>query len=43
LHAQEVLKIKLAVDTDPPGEFETESRVVLLPLSRRIDFVFEAA
>lgn len=32
VHAQEVLKIKLEVDTDPPGGFETESRVVLLPL-----------
>ncbi len=27
----EVLKIKLEVDTDPPGGFETESRAVLLP------------
>ncbi len=32
VHAREVLKIKLEVDTDPPGGFETESRVVLLPL-----------
>ena len=32
LHAQEVLKIKLEVDTAPPGGFETESRVVLLPV-----------
>jgi predicted nucleotidyltransferase component of viral defense system len=30
-HAGEVLKIKLEVDTDPPGGFETESRAVLLP------------
>jgi uncharacterized membrane protein YgcG len=26
-----VLKIRLEVDTDPPGGFETESRTVLLP------------
>lgn len=32
IHADEVLKIKLEVDTDPPGGFETESRVVLLPV-----------
>lgn len=32
MHANEVLKIKLEVDTDPPGGFETESRVVLLPM-----------
>ncbi|MDO8803708.1 MAG: nucleotidyl transferase AbiEii/AbiGii toxin family protein [Elusimicrobiota bacterium] len=32
LHAQEVLKIKLEVDTAPPGGFETESRAVLLPV-----------
>jgi hypothetical protein len=32
MHAGEVLKIKLEVDTDPPGGFETESRVVLLPV-----------
>jgi len=31
-HAGEVLKIKLEVDTDPPGGFETESRAVLLPV-----------
>ncbi|MHB8834244.1 MAG: nucleotidyl transferase AbiEii/AbiGii toxin family protein [Candidatus Methylomirabilia bacterium] len=31
LHADEVLKIKLEVDTDPPGGFETESRTVLVP------------
>lgn len=31
MHANEALKIKLEVDTDPPGGFETESRVVLLP------------
>ncbi len=31
MHAQEVLKIKLEVDTDPPGGFETGSRTVLLP------------
>jgi hypothetical protein len=28
----EVLKIKLEVDTDPPGGFETASRAVLLPV-----------
>jgi predicted nucleotidyltransferase component of viral defense system len=32
MHAEEVLKIKLEVDTDPPGGFETESRTVLLPM-----------
>jgi len=32
VHAGEVLKIKLEVDTDPPGGFETESRAVLLPV-----------
>ena len=32
MHAGEVLKIKLEVDTDPPGGFETESRAVLLPV-----------
>lgn len=32
MHANEVLKIKLEVDTDPPGGFETESRTVLLPI-----------
>ncbi|MBT9587815.1 nucleotidyl transferase AbiEii/AbiGii toxin family protein [bacterium] len=32
LHNDEVLKIKLEVDTDPPAGFETESRVVLLPV-----------
>lgn len=32
LHADEVLKIKLEVDTDPPGGFETESRTVLIPV-----------
>ncbi|MBI4350020.1 MAG: nucleotidyl transferase AbiEii/AbiGii toxin family protein [Elusimicrobia bacterium] len=32
LHAREILKIKLEVDTDPPGGFETESRAVLLPV-----------
>ncbi len=32
LHRDQVLKIKLEVDTDPPGGFETESRVVLLPV-----------
>ncbi len=32
LHPGELLKIKLEVDTDPPGEFETESRAVLLPI-----------
>lgn len=32
MHAGEVLKIKLEVDTDPPSGFETESRAVLLPV-----------
>ena len=32
IHAGELLKIKLEVDTDPPGGFETESRAVLLPV-----------
>lgn len=32
MRAGEVLKIKLEVDTDPPGGFETESRAVLLPV-----------
>lgn len=32
VHARQVLKIKLEVDTDPPGGFETESRAVLLPI-----------
>lgn len=31
LHPEAVLKIKLEVDTDPPGGFRTESRIVLLP------------
>ncbi|MBN1270324.1 MAG: nucleotidyl transferase AbiEii/AbiGii toxin family protein [Kiritimatiellae bacterium] len=31
-HARQVLKIKLEVDTDPPGGFETESRYVLQPV-----------
>lgn len=32
LNTDAVLKIKLEVDTDPPGGFETESRIVLLPV-----------
>jgi len=32
IHANQLLKIKLEVDTDPPGGFETESKVVLLPV-----------
>lgn len=32
MHAGQVMKIKLEVDTDPPGGFETESRAVLLPM-----------
>lgn len=32
MHAGELLKIKLEVDTDPPDGFETESRAVLLPV-----------
>lgn len=31
MHADEALKIKLEVDTDPPGGFETGSKTVLLP------------
>ena len=31
-HPDETLKIRLEVDTDPPGGFETESRAVLLPV-----------
>lgn len=31
-HAKAALKIRLEVDTDPPGGFETESRAVLLPI-----------
>lgn len=31
-HAREVLKIKLEVDTDPPGGFQTESKPVLVPI-----------
>ena len=32
IHPGELLKIRLEVDTDPPGGFTTESRVVLLPV-----------
>ncbi len=32
LHPGEVLRIKLEVDTEPPGGFETESRFLLLPV-----------
>ncbi|MCE7870237.1 nucleotidyl transferase AbiEii/AbiGii toxin family protein [bacterium CPR1] len=32
LHPGEVLRIKLEVDTQPPGGFETESRFLLLPV-----------
>ena len=32
MHADETLKIKLEVDTDPPDGFATESRAVLLPV-----------
>jgi len=32
VHAGEVLKIKLEVDTDPPGGFDIESRALLLPV-----------
>ena len=32
IHANQVLKIKLEVDTDPPGGFETESKIVMLPI-----------
>lgn len=32
LHRDEILRIKLEVDTDPPGGFVTESRAVLLPV-----------
>jgi hypothetical protein len=31
-HAREVLKIKLEVDTEPPGGFQTVSRPVLVPI-----------
>ncbi len=31
-HAGETVKIKLEVDTDPPGGFEVESRPVLMPI-----------
>jgi hypothetical protein len=33
LRATDVLKIKLQVDTNPPGGFETEGRTLLLPLA----------
>jgi predicted nucleotidyltransferase component of viral defense system len=32
MHPGEMLKIKMEVDTDPPGGFEIESRAVLLPI-----------
>jgi hypothetical protein len=32
LHPGKLLKIKLEVDTDPPGGFETESRYLLQPI-----------
>ena len=32
LHAGKLLKIKLEVDTDPPGDFATESRYLLQPI-----------
>jgi predicted nucleotidyltransferase component of viral defense system len=32
MHTNAALKIRLEVDTDPPGGFETESRTVLLPI-----------
>jgi hypothetical protein len=32
MHTHAALKIRLEVDTDPPGGFETESRTVLLPI-----------
>lgn len=32
LHPRKILKIKLEVDTDPPGGFETESRYLLQPI-----------
>lgn len=32
LHPAKNLKIRLEVDTDPPGNFETETRYVLLPV-----------
>ena len=31
-HVREMLKIKLEVDTDPPGGFQTASRPVLVPI-----------
>lgn len=32
MHLNELLKIKLEVDTDPPGGFVTESKTILLPV-----------
>ena len=32
LHPGKLLKVKLEVDTDPPGGFETESRYLLQPI-----------
>ncbi len=32
LHPNELLKIRIDVDTDPPGGFETENRPILIPI-----------
>lgn len=32
IHRDEILKIKLEVDIDPPGNFETETKILLLPI-----------
>ena len=32
IHPRQILKIKIEIDTDPPGGFETESRYVLQPI-----------
>ena len=32
VHPRQSLKIKIEVDTDPPGGFQTESRYVLQPI-----------
>jgi predicted nucleotidyltransferase component of viral defense system len=32
VHLDSILKVKLDVDTDPPGDFETEAKVLLQPI-----------
>ena len=32
IHHMKSIKIKMEVDTDPPGDFETESKIVLQPI-----------